>query len=331
MNAVVLAGGFGSRLAPITDKIPKPMVKVANKPMIDYTVSHLYNVGIKDFVFTLNYKPEKIIDWCIGYSGILCRFSLETNPLGTLGGVKAVEDFLHDVFFVLSGDVLENVDLSKMLDFHLSSGAEVTIATIDISDISELGAPIVDDNGKVTNFIEKSGVKTAGLANSGIYIVNKSVIKSLPKDVKMDFAKDLFPVLVKKNQLYAFKHDGYWQDAGTMQNYYNANFDLKEKVLFSSAPNRHRHKSYSKTLGSPHNSLVSYNSTIDAQIFNSIVGDNCYVAPKSYLENSIVLDGTTVTGNHINCIVGSGFSVPILDKQPNFDSFRINSNNLFTS
>jgi len=301
MNAVILAGGFGTRLKGLTENLPKTMLSVANSPLIDYAVSHLWDIGIKDFVFTLNYRPEDIIEWCIGYNGATCRFSLESEPLGTLGGVKAVEDFLHDVFIVISGDVVENINLSAMLNKHLNSGSEMTMAVAEVADISGFGAVEIDPWGRVISFKEKQGSGVGGLVNTGVYIVNKSVLKLVPKDAKLDFALDLLPVLASSGQLASFVHDGYWQDAGTLERFYNVNFDMLGGGFNKKAPNKFRviNREYN-------DSLVGSGSVVEGQIDGCIIGSGAYIDKNASLVDCIVMPNSRANGKHFSSIINKG-------------------------
>jgi len=329
MNAVILAGGFGSRLSPLTDNLSKPMLQVANVPMIDYAVSHLWSIGIRDYIFTLNYRPEDIIEWCIGYRGAVSRFSLESEPLGTLGGVKAVEEFLQDVFIVASGDVIENINLDAMLHKHFASNADITMAVSEAADVSRFGVPELDAWGRVIGFIEKPLARQSGFVNTGIYIVNKCVLADVPQDIKLDFAKDLFPTLAAKGTLYAYTHDGYWQDAGTLASYYHVNFDLLKGGFFNPAPNRFRTQSRltatSEAFDLMSNSVAQSDSLIAAaaavhgEVSRSIVGHESFVAAHACITDCILLPGARVAAHHHGAIIGKGFTLPVktsYDTQP---------------
>ena len=307
MNAVILAGGLGARLNPLTDLLPKPMLSVANMPMIDYTISHLWDIGVKDFVFTLNYRPEHIIDWAIGYHGAVCRFSLEHIPLGTAGGVKAVEPLLNDVFFVLSGDIIQNINLNAMLHKHLNSKAEITMAVVESAHAQHFGVCQIDGWGSVTGFKEKPMGISHGLVNTGVYIINKSVIASLPPNTKLDFAKDVLPALVQKQTLSAFIHEGYWRDVGTLQSYYHTNFELQGNGFFPPAPNRNRSRRLSHQTTQPYNSLIASTATVEGLAMHSIVGANARVHKGAEIENCIVLEGAHVLGRHTHSIIGANF------------------------
>jgi len=314
MNAVILAGGLGTRLRPLTDNLPKPMLKIANVPTIDYTISHLINIGIKDFVFTLGYRASDIIDWVTNYKGISSHFSIESYPLGTLGGVKAMEDYLSDVFIVISGDAVENIDLQSMINKHFEADALLTMAVCEVDDTSQYGVVKLDGWGIVTDFWEKplKGTVKSNLANTGVYIVDKKVLRGLYLDAKYDFANDLFESLIKKQKLAAFIHDGYWQDIGSLNTFYSTNFDLKNGGFYPPAPHHKREEVLSYLPQNREETLYSVNCIVDGTALNSIIGQGSRINYGGEVINSIVLDGVTVNNKHRNCIIGKDFIVPIL-------------------
>ncbi|MCL2798117.1 MAG: NDP-sugar synthase [Firmicutes bacterium] len=313
MNALILAGGRGARLAPLTDAIPKPMLTVANAPMVDYAVSHLWDFGLREFVFTLFFMPEAVIDWAIGYHGAVCRFMLEPEPLGTLGGVKVAEDFLDDTFIVLSGDAIEDINLDAMLHKHHKSGAEVTMAVTEAADLSLYGVPELDAFGFVTGYTEKPrpGTAKSRYANCGVYIVQKSVLSRVPADVKTDFSLDLFPALVAERKLAAFIHDGYWRDLGEPQGYYEANFELLRGGFFPPAPSRRRGRCPNRWIGEPHQSLLAASAQVLGAVKHSVIGADAIILPDARIDSCVVLEGATASGTHQNAIVGRDFVLQV--------------------
>ena len=313
MNAVILAGGFGSRLKPLTDETIKPMLPLCNTPTIDYAVSHLRSFGVRDIVFTLAHKPEQIIEWAVGYSDTVCRFSIETHPLGTAGGVKAAEKFLDDTFIVASGDALENVDFASMLNKHVRSKSDLTMAVKHEKNTSLYGVVETDAWGTVTGFKEKPafGESTSTLINCGIYIINKSALKYVPKRTKFDFAKDLFPILLERGKMSVFIHDGYWCDIGDVKSYYKANFDVLGGGFFEPCRNNFRNIYASYHIGSGGTSVIACDSKLVGNISRCIVGRGSRVSSGSVLENCIVMDGVTVKGRYADCIIGNGFALNV--------------------
>lgn len=315
MNAVILAGGFGSRLSPITDRVPKPMVKVNNVPMLDYIVSHLSGVGINNFVFTLGYKPEQIIEHAVRYKQAKCRFSIESEPLGTLGGVKINQKLLDDTFIVFSGDALEDINLYALINKHVSSSALVTMAVTPVEDTYKYGICELDGYGNVVSYDEKPplGKEKTNLANCGIYVISKKVLSLVPSDINLDFSNDLFPTLVKNGQLNAYIHDGYWCDIGSIKDYYLANFYAKDNDFFSGLNKINSSGMRAKVSGQVVSSSICGGGGIVGRVNNSIVGSGSSVASGSSIDSCVVLDNVVVKGSYNNCIIGQEFILDLTD------------------
>ena len=236
MKAVILAGGFGKRLMPLTMNTPKPMLKICNQPMIDYCISQASYYDVLDLTLTLAYQPQEITNWCDGYKDIKFHYSLENEPLGTFGGVKKALSEPDDEFFVLSGDGINDLNLYEMMKSHHKSGAEVTIAVTYSSTPSLYGVVEIDEKSYVKSFYEKPTTFKGNTVNTGIYIINKSVLSFL-SDGYFDFAKDLFPIVLKKGRINVFYHEGYWNDVGNPKSYFETNFFMKNKKFFPFATN----------------------------------------------------------------------------------------------
>ncbi len=231
MQAVILAGGLGTRLNPLTKEMPKPMITVANKPLLDYSIDLLKKHGITDIGITVRYLPQYIKDYLGNgeYRNVKIKYFSENIPLGTAGSVKQAENDLDDTFVVLSGDALTNTDLSKVLLYHRSIHADVTIVAKEETSPLEFGVVEIETDGRVVGFNEKplwENVKS-NTVNTGIYIINKEILDYIPKDKEFDFSKDLFPLLLKENKrIYGYISEKYWCDIGTPDKYLSANFDL---------------------------------------------------------------------------------------------------------
>lgn len=327
MNAIVLAGGFGSRLRPLTDSVPKPMLKIANVPMLDYVVAWLVRYGFNDLVFTLGYLPEVVRDFVSGYKGINCRFKLETEPLGTAGAVKNADDCLDDVFVVASGDALSNIDLDKMLDFHFRGGADVTMACSAVQNPRLYGVVNAAEDGTINGFIEKPDTLEYGnLVNAGVYVMNKSVLEEVPRGVKFDFSRDLFPSLVAAGRIKAFVHRDYWCDIGDKLSYYKANFFMKDGGFYPSVPSFSSER-YASTLKS--DSLVSNSAVTVGGAFDSIIGEGARVASSAEIADCVVLDGALVTGRHKFCIIGADFVVDLPELWTNTGNYVDKNDKIF--
>lgn len=319
MNAVILSGGFGKRLAPLTNDLPKPMLCVANRPMLDYCLAQLYHYGITNVTFTLAFLPQKIIDWVKGYKEFTCHYAVEEMPLGTAGGVKNASKYLSDVFVVISGDGLSNIDINKMYRKHVSSGADVTMAVIQ-SDTPWLYGVVEHNGGIVKEFIEKpQDMIGKRWINTGVYIVNKYVLDYVPDNAFYDFSKDLFPFVLDKGSIAVYEHNGYWSDIGDLCSYYKANMDMIKGGFYPFAYNRFYEKD-SELFGGSDISLVSRSSSVVGRISGCIIGKNSRVASGATLDRCVVLDNTIVSGRHTDCIIGSDFAIDVTEYMSPFNS-----------
>jgi len=285
--------------------LPKPMLTICNLPMIDYCIAQASYYKIKNIFLTLAYKPEKIIDWCNGYNGINFEYSVENKPLGTFGGVKKIANKLSEMFFVLSGDGLNDIDLEKMHKSHIKSGADITIAITKSNTPWLFGVVETDNNGMVKSFYEKPTEYKGNTVNTGIYLINKKILNLLP-DGNYDFAKDLFPLVLQYGKINTFFHDGYWNDIGNPNSYYDSNFYVKEHSFFCNVKNREYNQIVQLHRD---NNLIVSNSIINGEVNNCIVGNRCNV--KGNLNNCIVLDDSEVCGNFENCILANNNVIKI--------------------
>jgi mannose-1-phosphate guanylyltransferase/phosphomannomutase len=236
VKAVVMAGGEGTRLRPLTSNQPKPMVPVVGKPCMEHIVELLRRHGFEDIVVTLAFMPQMIR----GYfgtgegHGVSIRYSVEETPAGTAGSVKLAEEALDEPFLVISGDALCDIDLSALVRFHEEKGALVTIALKSVDNPLEFGIVVTDADGRIERFLEKPSWAQVftDTINTGIYVIQPEALRDVPTDRPYDFAKELFPRLLEKGRpLYGFVADGYWQDIGNLDQYRQANFDaLDERV-----------------------------------------------------------------------------------------------------
>lgn len=330
MNAVILAGGFGSRLQPLTDTVPKPLLPVANAPMIDYSLAHLAALGIRDVVLTLGYKAEQIIEWMTGYRSLVSHFLIEDAPLGTAGGVKAAQNLLDDCFIVLSGDALENVDFNAMLRRHVQSGKLATMAVTRVPDPRPFGVVQYDEQGTVTSLTEKPRFFTgeSTTVNCGVYILQRAALQNVPSGLPFDFSRDLFPLLIEDGMLGVYEHDGYWSDIGTPNAYFDAGFEVLRGGFFPPLYNRYR--DISRVCGQESPSLVSYSATVTGHIERCIVSRNAFVASGAVLHECIVLPDAIAEGRHSREIIGCDFALPAESplsplKNRNFAGIRTNN------
>jgi mannose-1-phosphate guanylyltransferase / phosphomannomutase len=236
MKAVVMAGGEGTRLRPLTSNQPKPMVTVVGKPCMEHIVELLRDHGFEDVIVTVAFLPQAIRSYFgDGESlGLNMEYSVEQTPLGTAGSVRLAADKLDDTFLVISGDALCDFDLSKLVEFHKEHEAAVTIGLKSVGNPLEFGIVVTDDEGRIERFLEKPSWSQvfSDTINTGVYVLEPEVLRHIPTDRPYDFSKELFPLLLEMGRpLYGLPMEGYWQDIGDLDQYRQANFDaLDERV-----------------------------------------------------------------------------------------------------
>lgn len=231
MKAIIMAGGSGTRLRPLTCGRPKPIVPVMNKPVMEYIIELLRKHNIVDIGVTLQYLPEMVKntfgdgrDW-----GVHLEYFIEDVPLGTAGSVKNAEDFLNDTFIVISGDALTDVDLDKAIEYHKSKKSLATIVLKEVTMPLEYGVVVTDSKGKVRRFLEKPSWSEvfSNTVNTGIYILEPEILSLFKRGEVFDFSKDLFPILLEsKKPLYGYITQDYWCDIGDIQSYIQSHFDI---------------------------------------------------------------------------------------------------------
>ena len=230
MKAVIMAGGEGTRLRPLTANQPKPMLPVGNRPMMEHIVRHVRNNGFKDIVVTVQFLASQVRNYFGDGSdmGVDLTYATETTPLGTAGSVKNAAEQLDETFLVLSGDALTDVNLEEVVSFHRHSGAMVTVALKRMDNPLEFGIVITREDGRIERFLEKPhwGQVFSDTINTGIYVIEPEVFDHIP-DGPSDFAGDIFPRLLARGApLYGFVVDGYWEDVGNLEAYQQAHQDL---------------------------------------------------------------------------------------------------------
>ena len=235
MKAVIMAGGKGTRLAPLTDHAPKPLMPILDKPVLRYIIDLLKKHDITDISVTLGYMANKIIQaFSDGKElGVHLHYFVEKEPLGTAGSVKAAANDFDEDFLVISGDAYTDFDLTELMEFHKSHGKIVTIAATRVKDPSEYGVMLLNSAGKVRAFIEKPQDPISNVVSTGIYVFKKDILKKIP-DGFQDFARNVFPKI--PGQIYAKIMRGYWSDIGTLLSYYSTNYHVAESAMLAVKP-----------------------------------------------------------------------------------------------
>ncbi|HYU81386.1 MAG TPA: sugar phosphate nucleotidyltransferase, partial [Candidatus Polarisedimenticolia bacterium] len=236
MQAVVMAGGEGSRLRPLTINRPKPMVPIVDKPCLGHIFELLKRHGIEESFVTLQYLASVIQDSYGdgGGLGMRLRYSVEETPLGTGGSVRQLAADLDGTFLVISGDALTDIDLSKVIAFHRERNAAVTLTLVHVPNPLEYGVVITDEDGRITKFLEKPswGEVFSDTINTGIYVIEPRVLERFAVGEVFDFSKDLFPRLLAEGEpLFGYVAEGYWTDIGSIAEFARANADLLNRKV----------------------------------------------------------------------------------------------------
>jgi mannose-1-phosphate guanylyltransferase/phosphomannomutase len=236
VKAVVMAGGEGTRLRPLTSNQPKPMVPIVGKPCMEHIIELAREHGFKDVIVTVAFLPQAIRSYFGDGSslGLNIEYSVEESPLGTAGSVQLASGRLDETFLVISGDALCDFDLTELVEFHRARGAAATIALKRVENPLEFGIVVTDSEGRVERFLEKPSWSQvfSDTINTGVYVLEPEVLRHVPTDRAYDFSKELFPLLLEMGRpVYGFVVEGYWQDIGNLAQYRQANFDaLDERV-----------------------------------------------------------------------------------------------------
>ncbi len=231
MKAIIMAGGEGTRLRPLTCNRPKPMVPVLNKPVMEHIVDLLKRHNITEIGVTLQYMPQVIQDYFGDGTdfGVKMHYFIEETPLGTAGSVKNAEEFLDDTFLVISGDALTDIDITKAITYHNNKNSTATLVLARNYVPLEYGVVVTDESGMITRFLEKPSWSEvfSDTVNTGIYILDPKVLTYFKSGEKFDFSKDLFPMLMKDNQpMYGHVTENYWCDIGDLSAYQQCHFDI---------------------------------------------------------------------------------------------------------
>ena len=313
MKAVVMAGGQGTRLRPLTSNQPKPMVPVVNKPTIQHILELVQRHGIDEVVVTLAFLPRLVRNQFGdgGALGMRIHYTVEESPAGTAGSIRLAKDLLDDTFLVISGDALTDFDLSSIIAFHKQREAMITIALKSVDNPLEFGVVIVDDEGRIQRFLEKPGWGQvfSDTVNTGIYVIQPEVFDHIPEGQPYDFSHDLFPKLFDLGKpLYGIVCNGYWQDIGSLEQYLQANRDaLDGKVRLTPPGVRLRGNVWVE-----HGAALD---TLDDVEGPAVIGENVRLDPGAHVlshtvlgDNTVIRTGAQVGGSVLgeNVYVASG-------------------------
>ncbi len=324
MQALILAGGEGTRLRPLTSNVPKPVVPLVGQPFIAYMLEWLRGHGVDDAVLSCGFMADAVRAVLGDGSalGIRLRYIEEPRPLGTGGALKYAQELLSDRFFMLNGDVLTDIDLTAQLRQHERTGARVTLGLIGVDDPSAYGLVRCHDDGSVSEFLEKpsSDEIDTNLISLGAYIVERSVLDELPAaGTRLSIERGVFPKLVDRG-LFGYEASGYWLDIGTPERYLQATYDILEGDVQTQVGRRvteaggvlRQGAGEAGTIHAP--AVIGADCTLaqDAVLGGrSVLGGGVQVGAGAHVEGSVLLDGSQIgAGSRISsAIVGPGARV----------------------
>ncbi|HMI81507.1 MAG TPA: NDP-sugar synthase [Solirubrobacterales bacterium] len=326
MQAVVLVGGEGTRLRPLTNDVPKPAVTLVDRPFLAYAIEWLAAHGVTEVVLACGFLPE-VLREALGdeerHAGVTITYVAEPEPLGTAGAIRfaaeALGERLEDRFLALNGDVLADLDLSALVRAHGERGARATIALHPVEDSSAYGLVRCDEDGRVREFLEKTGEAVPGEINAGAYVLDRSVLDLIPAGQAVSIEREVFPRLVGEG-LGALLLDGYWMDIGTPERYLQASWDILEgRVRTEVEPTSPgclvaagAEVSGEAKLGS--RAVISPGCRVGAgaEVSESVLLDGCTIGEGARVEASILAPGVEVAAGAqlVNTVVGRDERVP---------------------
>jgi mannose-1-phosphate guanylyltransferase / phosphomannomutase len=299
MRAVLMAGGSGTRLRPLTCDLPKPMVPILNRPIAEHIINLLKRHQITEVVATLHYLPDVLRDYFQDGSdfGVQMTYAVEEDqPLGTAGCVKNIAELLDETFLVISGDSITDFDLTAAIEFHKQNKSKATLILTRVPNPIEFGVVITDEQHRIRRFLEKPSTSEifSDTVNTGIYILEPEVLEYLPSSIECDFSKDLFPLLLEKDEpMYGYVAEGYWCDVGHLDAYREAQYDgLEGKVKLDFA-----YKEMSTRLWVGQNTYIDPTAQIEAPV---VIGDNCRIGARVQIEAGTVIGDNVTIGADAN-------------------------------
>lgn len=296
MQAVILAAGRGSRLLPLTHTIPKPLIPFMNEAVIDRIFRAFLQVGVDKFLVLVDYKKEKLIQHLERWKG-KAEIEIRDNniPFGTAGAVKRNLDLLEEWFFVASSDLITEINLRALLDFHFEKDSKLTVAFSESDEVSHYGIATLDRDCRLSRFVEKPRESEAfsNIVNAGIYVVEKEVLDFVPENIEFDFSRHLFPLLVEKNYpIFGYRFREYWNDIGRHSSYLFATRDAVEKKVSFNKNLKIREFAKGK-LFYPETAEIG-NVVVEGFV---VVGENVVIGDGSRLSNTVIWDSGKIGEN----------------------------------
>lgn len=301
-KALILAGGEGTRLRPLTLKIPKPCLPILNKPFIFYQLDLIENSGIKECLILSGYKSEILKNFIEEkYKNLKIKIIEEREPMGTGGAIGAVKNEIEDGAVVFNGDVLFEINLIKIIEDHKKRKADGTILTIKVKDPSRYGVIKTKKGGKILEFLEKIKNPPSKWINAGLYVLEKNLLLEIPEKPS-SIEREIFPALLRKGfNIFSQKYYGYWKDIGTIESYRQANFDLAKGKLkiWENQMKENRILSDLEDVKIDGVSIVGRNCKIGGgtKIKKSIIMDNCEIGRNCKILNSVIFFNSKLKDN----------------------------------
>lgn len=316
MFGVVLVGGFGTRLRPLTNDVPKPMLPIVHRPMIVDLVDRLCEGGVTDVVLALGFKPEPFRTAFPGgrHGDVRVHYAVEPEPLDTAGAIAFAARTLDvdDTFVVANGDIITDLSIADLIAAHRRLGAQATLHLTPVADPSAFGVVEVDDVGQVLRFVEKPqpGETDSNLINAGTYIFEPSVLDLVEPDERVSVERVVFPLLTQSNGLYGVSTDDYWLDTGRPDQYLQANVDLVRGLRGARVDGVHATARVDPS-ATVIDSVVGPGAVVGAgaRVTGSALLGGAVVAAEAVVESSIVAGRVGASAVIRNCVVGAEYSV----------------------
>lgn len=313
MKAIIMAGGKGTRLRPITCSMPKPMLPVMNIPLLEHIINLLKKHGIVDIGITLMFLPQRITSYFGDGTkwGVRLHYFIEEKPMGTAGSILSASSFIDDTFVIISGDCLTDLDISQAIEFHRSKQAVATVVLTSEENPLNFGIVATDNSGYITGFLEKPArcEVFSDTINTGIYVLEPEIFNHIERDKPSDFSRDLFPRLLDKGcPLAGYITYGYWSDVGTVESYLSTHSDIfnrKAELAFGKNKSGDNIIIGRSTIIEPtavingpcmigSNCYIGHGAVIDSY---SVIGNNCFIEEQTSIKRSILMN---------NCSIGRG-------------------------
>ncbi|MEW6553616.1 MAG: NDP-sugar synthase [Actinomycetota bacterium] len=327
MQAVILVGGQGTRLRPLTLTVPKPMLPLMNRPFLEFQINLCLRHGIRDIVLSTAYKPEVFADYFGDGSrlGVKLTCVTEDEPLDTCGAVKNVERHISGTFLVFNGDVLTDLDLTSLIAFHRSKGGKATLYLTRVEDPTAYGLVPLDRQGRITEFLEKPSWDevVTDLINAGTYVLEPELLQRVPAGERYSFERQLFPGLLEDGiGMYGFPNDAYWMDIGTPAKYLQAHYDILSRMM----PFDFRGEMVKPSVWAEEGVDISPEAAVFGPAVigpgcriaphatvssNCVLGAGCEIGEGAHLEGAVLHDGCRVGADSVlrRCVLAAGVTV----------------------